>query len=34
VTLASGPQVAQLVMDTAAAGIVGNFDWMQFTTSP
>jgi PKD repeat protein len=34
VALTAGPQLAQLVMDTATAGIVGNFDWMQFATSP
>jgi hypothetical protein len=33
VTLAAGPQLAQLVIDTATAGVVGNFDWMEFTSS-
>jgi hypothetical protein len=34
VTLAGGPQVMRLVMDTAVNGYVGNFDSMQFATSP
>jgi PKD repeat protein len=33
VTLAAGPQVARLVMDTAPASYVGNFDSMQFAAS-
>jgi hypothetical protein len=34
VTLAAGPQVARLVMDTAVGGYVGNFDSMEFAISP
>jgi hypothetical protein len=34
VTLTAGLQTARLVIDSATAGIVGNFDWMQFATSP
>ena len=34
ISLVAGTQTARLVMDTAGSSAVGNFDWMQFTSTP